>query len=630
MLLLIVVLFFCSGIYAKEKFYPVFEMPIDLLKNANSVVRKSETILEVFSPEKIKYTRKEVVTILNKNGDSDGVLWVSYDPRKSIDIETANFYDKNGNLIKKVKKSEIYDLSYFDGFSLYRDGRFKRITPQIKDYPYTVEYEFSVNYKGAVDYPDWMPCNGYGQSVEYAGFDVKVYDNSEIRVKSKNIEAVVDGEMADGIKSYSWKLENMPVFEYEPYAISYRNFMPNVSVAPSIFSYCEVVGNMATWKDFGRWAWGLIKDKTVLPEERVSFLRELTDNKKDTLDKIRAVYVFLQEKTRYVNVQLGIGGFEPFSAEKVDETGYGDCKALTNYMRAMLQSIGIKSYYTLVYAGHNTGDVDSGFSAQEFNHVILAVPLVGDTIFLECTDKYSPCGFLGSFTDDRYALLVDKDNSRLVRTTSYGMDDNTWGLNASVDLKETGEAIINDTVTLRGLQYESVEKELRKIKDKQIENEYESSDIAGARYLDIAYAEKRERVPSVCRIRAIDVARLGTKMGNRMFVPVNILNQRTSVPKKVKDRKYPFQLGMSYMDDDTVTVKIPDGYEIEYLPEPVKVESVFGRYTATIRQEGESILFFRHHEKQEGVYPPEKYADYVLFVKQIVDADRRKIVLKKM
>ena len=326
----------------------------------------------------------------------------------------------------------------------------------------------------------------------------------------------------------------MAALEHEPYAVSIRELVPNVIVAPDQFSYYGIPGKMTSWKEYGDWVWGLIEDKIEIPEERLPQLSELSQSRKDTFEIIKAVYEFLQEKTRYVSIQLGIGGFEPFPATKVDEVGYGDCKALTNYMRSMLQSVGIKSYYTLVSAGRNARDIDPDFTTQEFNHVILAVPVTEDTLFLECTSQFAPCGFLGSFTADRYALLIDENRSHLVRTKNYKQEDNTWKLNATIVVDEFGNAQINENVVFKGLQYETVDDELRKTKEEQIEDEYKANEIPGAKFKQINYSATPGLIPSVERTRTIDVSKFAAKMGDRMFVPVNVLNQRTAVPKRVK------------------------------------------------------------------------------------------------
>lgn len=615
---------------AKDKFYPVNSIPEVLLENSNSVVRNSEVVLEVFAEDKIEYRIKEVITILNKNGDSDGVLYIPYDSNRKADIKIANFYDADGELLTKVKKNEVYDQAFFDGFSLFSDARFKRITPHISNYPYTVEYEYIIDYGGTVDYHDWFPLSTYNASVELSSYEILIHNNIGIRIVQYDIEAVKYAEKEEDVLNYLWEVREMAAIEHEPYAVSIREFVPYVIVAPNEFQYYGEAGNMTSWEEYGDWAWGLIEDRNELPLETQQKLSELTKSQKDTFEIIKTVYSYLQQKTRYVSVQLGIGGFQPISASKVDEVGYGDCKALTNYMKSMLESIGVQSYYTLVRAGRNTRNINPDFPAQEFNHVILAVPLANDTVFLECTNQFAPCGFLGSFTADRYALLVEKNGSHLVRTKNYTQEDNTWNLSADIVVDESGNALVEESVVFKGLQYEMIDDELRKTNEEQIKDEYEASDIPGAKYTQIKYSADLSIIPSAERERNIEITKFAAKMGDRMFVPVNILNQRTNIPKKVKERKFPFQISMSYIDSDSVMITLPEGWGVEYFPGSNNIDTEFGQYSSELRQSGNQVIYTRIDKREKGTFPPEKYADYLAFVKQIVDADGQKIVLKKL
>ncbi len=628
--LFVFMLFLAFSMTAKDRFYPVNTIPEELFENSNSVVRNRKVILEVFAEDKIEYRIKEVITILNKNGDSEGVLYIPYDSNRKADIKTANYYNADGELLTKVKKNEVYDQAYFDGFSLFSDARFKRITPHINNYPYTVEYEYIIDYRGSIDYHDWFPLSVFNASVEESSYEIRIHNNIGVRIVQNGIEAIKYAEKEEDVVNYLWEVREITALEHEPYAVSIRELVPSVIVAPNEFQYYGEAGNMTSWEKYGDWAWGLIEDRNELPLETQQKLSELTKSQEDTFEIIKTVYNYLQQKTRYVSVQLGIGGFQPISAVKVDEVGYGDCKALTNYMKSMLESVGIQSYYTLVRAGRNTRNIDPDFPAQEFNHVILTVPLANDTVFLECTNQFAPCGFLGSFTDDRFALLVEKNGSHLVRTKSYTQEDNTWNLIAKIDIDELGNALIEESVVFKGLQYEMIDDELRKTNEEQIKDEYEASDIPGAKYTQIKYSAEPSIIPGAERKRNIEVTKFAAKMGDRMFVPVNILNQRNSVPKKVKERKFPFQVSMSYIDSDSVKITLPEGWGIEYIPEPTNIDTEFGQYTSDLSQNGSQIIYTRIDKRKKGTFPPEKYADYLSFVKQIVDADGQKIVLKEL
>ncbi len=155
-----------------------------------------------------------------------------------------------------------------------------------------------------------------------------------------------------------------------------------------------MINHSRNWNELGKFIIYLIADKDVLPAETLTTLKELIKNCPDRNSKIKAVYNYMQKRTRYVGVQIGIGGWQPIPAEYVDKKGYGDCKGLVNCTRAMLKAVGITSYYTLVNAGKNASPLITGFPCNHFNHIILCVPGPNDTTWLECTSQQQAYGFL--------------------------------------------------------------------------------------------------------------------------------------------------------------------------------------------------------------------------------------------
>ena len=92
--------------------------------------------------------------------------------------------------------------------------------------------------------------------------------------------------------------------------------------------------------------------------------------------------------------------------------GYGDCKALTNYTRVLLKTVGIESYYTVVYGDRRIENFEQDFVSMQGNHIILAIPSNDNYIYLECTSQTSPFGYNADFTDDRYALIVKPEGGK--------------------------------------------------------------------------------------------------------------------------------------------------------------------------------------------------------------------------
>ena len=169
-------------------------------------------------------------------------------------------------------------------------------------------------------------------------------------------------------------------------------------------------------------------------------------------EKIFILYDFLQKNTRYISIQLGIGGWQPFEAAYVAEKKYGDCKALSNYMIALLKEAGITGKYVEIYGGKSPPPFIEDFSFSQSNHVISCVPLNKDTIWLECTSQTVSPGYMGSFTGNRKALLIDETGGHVVQTPVYRAGDNLRLRIVKAVADEQGNLSAEITNTYSGLQ----------------------------------------------------------------------------------------------------------------------------------------------------------------------------------
>jgi hypothetical protein len=81
-------------------------------------------------------------------------------------------------------------------------------------------------------------------------------------------------------------------------------------------------------------------------------------------------------------------------------------------MYSLLNAVNIKAYWAIIRAGVNEYPADPGFPNNSFNHEILCIPFKNDTTWLECTSTTQPFGKLGSFTENRNALLITEDGGK--------------------------------------------------------------------------------------------------------------------------------------------------------------------------------------------------------------------------
>ena len=629
-LLLISSVFSNNNFSSKKANYPVSEIPDKLLENAHAVIRLDQTTFELESRKNATLNVKYVITILDKKADRLAHFVQGYDKLRKISSIKATVYNAYGKEIKKFKKKDIIDQSAISGFSLYEDSRLKAIEVIQNEYPFTVEIEYEIDFKGLLIYPSWNLIPNFNVSVQQSSYKAIIPTSLGVRYKAVNTDIEPEMSKSGSSDIYHWSASDLKPIINEQYGPSYNSIFPRVILAPNEFEYDGQAGNMKDWKTYGQWMYKLLEGREDLPASTKAEVKKLVAGVKDDKEKVKLIYEYLQSKTRYISVQLGIGGLQPFEAAYVDKNGYGDCKALSNYTRAMLGSVNIPSYYATIGAGRGHQSIQPDFTWKGYtNHAILCVPLEQDTIWLECTSQSNPFGYMGSFTGDRNAMLVTENGGVIARTPRYPLEVNTQIRKAEITLDDRGNASAKISTDYGGLQYENVSRQFVKNDKEKKETLYERLDISNMEITSFDYEQKKAPIPVATEKLDLTIRSYGSVSGKRMFVPLNILNKRKKAPSKVKDRKTDVVIQMAYMDSDTIVYEFPNYFTIEHLPKPVTIESDFGTYVSSIVQEGNKVTYIRTMTMNKKTFPPERYPDLIEHYKKIIKADKMKMVMVK-
>jgi hypothetical protein len=478
-------------------------------------------------------------------------------------------------------------------------------------------------------FPSWIPVWDEYVAVERSGYSIKVPKNYQLRYKEFNCNPVIVDEGPDK-KTYSWALSDFQAVEKEFAAPAWKKITPCVVLAPSDFKIEEYTGSMTDWKELGKFQAVLNLNRDILPGEIRKKVEELIAGAATVGEKTKILYRFLQANTHYISIQLGIGGWRPFEAAYVAQKAYGDCKALTNYMYAILKEAGIRSHYTLIKAGEKEEDILVDFPSRQFNHALLCVPDGKDTIWLECTSQTQSAGYMGSFTGNRHALLITDEGGVLVSTPAYTIKDNIQvrRIEASVDEEGTLKAKVNSAY--QAMKQDNLHMMINALsKDKVKESLHEQLDLATYEVNKFDYKEKRSSIPVLEETLDITVSNYATITGKRIFIAPNIMTRSHNMLSPIAERKYDLEIRMDYQETDTVEIELPGGYQVEAMPKDVSITNRFGKYDCMTRLIGNKLVYFRHYENYRGRFPASAYGDLVKFYEAVYKSDRNKVVLVK-
>lgn len=622
-------LFIISNLFSQDFDLSILTIPDSLKTNANAVIRYENTQIELVSQSKMITTKEMVVTVLNKLGKGKSNIQLGFDNHTKINYVNAKVYNAFGKEIKKIKQSDFKDVSAVGNGTLYSDNRVLYYDYIPIKYPYTIKYEYKITTSNTAFIPDWLPIKYYYTSTEKSNFVLTHPNDITIHLKEQHLNKyLIENNSSNNKVSYT--LKNAKAIESEAYSPYFEQFGPSIIFSANKFSLGGIEGQADNWNDFGKW-WNdkLLIGTTELPESTKIEINNLVKNAKNNKEKARLVYKYMQEKTRYISVQVGIGGWKPMLASEVDKLGYGDCKALTNYTHSLLKEINVESYYTKIHADERI-DMDNDIASQQSNHVILMVPTKKDTVWLECTNQKVPFGHLGKFTDDRDALVITPEGGKIIHTKSYTNTDSKQIISATYSLDEKGSISAKAKIKSSGIQYDNhyfiadfdkKEKDeyyktfFDKINNIKIEKtSYKNDD------LNIEFTEEIEFFASNYAVNS----------GERMLVRLNAFNVNQNIPKRYRNRKQALEIQYGFLDMDEVIINLPKNYTIESLANEKEVVTKFGTYTIKIEKlNNHQIKYNRELLINQGAYTVNDYDKYRKFRKKINQLDNSKIVLIK-
>ena len=621
--LLGVILFYSTITTAQTpEIYSALTVKDTLKQSANSVIRNENTEVIIDAIDKMTIKLSRVITVFNNSGLKQVGAYVHYDDATKIKDLDFYVYNLVGEEVEHFKKRDFKDQSAVSNGTLYSDNRVYYFDYKPKSYPVTVKFEYELETENTAFIRPFFPLDRYFQSVEKSTYKIVNKTPIKLRYQTQNFERFSIEQISD----FHFEATDMPAIKSEAYSPSFQSFVPSVKFGLNEFNLEGVKGKATNWKEFGIWQYNnFLKGYGQLPEQLEAQVKNLVADATTTKEKAALIYNFMQDNSRYISVQLGIGGWRPMPAEDVFDKKYGDCKALTNYTMALLKSVGIKSNYCVVYSGSNQRDIDPDFFSMQGDHVILQVEDQDEDYWLECTSQTKPFNFLGTFTDNRKVLAIDETGGKIIQTPKY---INAYNLqNSTATISFNGLDMTADIkISSYGTQYDS-KAGLERIEDRVIRKYYRNywDNLNRINLEKFNFTNNKDDVVFTEQVQ-LKAAKYLQKLGNDVILEVNPFNQKAFSAKSYKSRSNPFEIERGYKDVDEYIFELGT-YKVSDLPDDISINTKFGNYQLKFKLDETRLVVKRIVELHKNVFQKSDYKDFVAFLDDISKNDQTKMIL---
>lgn len=608
--------------------YAVGTLADSLRRNAHAVVRLHETDYRYLSPASATARHEIVVTVLDRRGADHAELICYTDMFTSLKSFSGEICDADGRVIRKLGKGDLNYTEY--SHHLADDAACYWLEPPLSVFPCTVRYCYETSHRnGLFGALRFIPLStDIGVALERARFRLSTPAGYAFNSRCTPADVEPLRRTDRGRDCYEWTFAARTAVLGEPLMPPADERLPILYLAPSEFTYSKTKGNMQDWSRYGIWINGLLEGRAQLPPAAQAEVHALTDTIPGKRGKIEALYRHLGRTTRYVSIQLGIGGWQPMDAATVHANKYGDCKALSNYLHAMLAECGIGSFYTIIHTKRPRIPRDFATPAVA-NHAILGVPCERDTLWLECTNTDVPFGYVHQSIAGHDAVICHDGTAEVVTLPAYADSLNTECQRIDVRLDEEGNARLTLESVSRARQYEWKRPILDLGHDKQRDFVRRAVELPLAQVDSLHCKEVLDRPLPELHLRAsISARNYANKSGTRLFVPVAPL--RSSPGRFAAVRTHDLRIDKGYLDVDSLTLHLPDGYAVETLPNSIVAENRFGKVCFETAYDDRDLLIRIRLLRRSGHYPQSDYAAFRELMQAVDRIYSAKIVLRKV
>jgi len=619
-------------------------IPVPAIKaHTPGIVLSQENLITVQDNGKLVERTRVVYKILTKDGRDFGVQTANYDKDSKISSLHAWTLTPDGQAYE-VKQGDAVDKidnpDFSEGFSDQRRKVIAAMFPEPgnvvafeiekHDRPYILVKLFALQYEGIPvlqrDVIVTLPSGWtYAAYWSHAGTAVTPEQNGS---------------------TYHWHFGAAPAIDFEDQPLHPKW----EAIAPRMILDLRSPGRpdqAGSWLNTGEWLDGLIGDRTKPSPEVASKAAELTAGKSGFLDKVSAITSFLQSNIRYYGIEIGISGFQPHPADEIFRNRYGDCKDKTTLLIAMLSVVNIKAYPVLVDTSR--GAIESAVASPYANHMIAAIQVpkeIADgsvpgivkltdgnrVMIFDATDQLLPVGQIPAALQGSYGLLVDGTQSQLIAIPVLPPELNTEHFSGHFTLDEHGGLSGNLTATSTGAPMEPW-RDLFVSTDEHSQRRffenYLTSYLAGPTLEKFSAEDAKGHGDKVTIQITFKVPDYAKNAGGMLLVRPRVIHSDYHRVSNRVEREYPVEFDNTIDASEDFVIKLPPGYVVEELPDPVNLDVGFAAYSSRTEHNGDELRFVRDYRLKQTELSKDQYGKLRELMSQIKSDEINPVMLKK-
>lgn len=541
-----------------------------------------------------------------------------------------------------LKNDQIYERGAEEWGILYNDVRYRSADVPGSDPGGVVAYEYTMQYPMYSGNEPWDFQNPI--PTVKSVFEIDLPSSWQHRALWRKYTSVEPAEVTPN--HFRWELSDIPGIDLES--------VPMTPMEEALTGRMEVYfapsplpEGQQLWTRIGEWYTQLAAPQSEGPADIANESRTLTSTNADFMERIQKVATFMQQQIRYVGIEIGVGGYIPHPAEDVYRNRYGDCKDKVTLMIAMLDAVGVRATWVLVDT--ERGVIDAKVPSMMANHVITAIEIPKGYenpalqavatamngqryLIFDPTNQYVPIGLLPTYLQGSYGLLMAGAASEAIELPVLKPESDTVNRTAIFTLGADGSLTGDVTVKRLGASSDNLRRYFTMSSEKDERQSLEDSlrtDFSSFKVDKEEIQNARDLDQQLILHYDVTVSSYAKNAGNLLLVRPRIVGSDTTTGLMDEPRKYPIEFDSIGDWRDTFDVKLPAGYTVDDLPDPVNVDAGFASYHSDVTADGNVLHYSREYVVKKLELTADQYPELRKFEGEIYSDENRSAVLKK-
>lgn len=437
----------------------------------------------------------------------------------------------------------------------------------------------------------------------------------------------------EGVTTHIYTLEGQAAIISEDNSINYLQTYPHLLLIPR---KAQIAGSQIDYFDTMDHLYKWYCEPLSFMQDDMVFIKskadELTKGCTSDEDKIRSLCAWIQRSIRYIAFTNGIAAFKPDDAQEVFQKRYGDCKGMSNLLKALFVSLGFDARLAWVETNDNKTGLNDNIPLPFANHMICVLFWNGQTYYIDPTVKYFSLGETPEWIQGQKVMIEDGDKYILSYIPDYSPETNTDSLFISYRL-DKGKLEGDGLWTLKGDSKYRFLHALNSITQQEHTNWLNIILQAGERRdsvtniemqnsehilpeFSISYKEKRTSV--IHSFGDAIYLNLDVKKDYQHLL-IDTLNRKT-------DYRFPFREHIVRVAE----VAIPEDYSLTWLPEDMELKREQYCFRISYKQEGQKIIYRKEITVHNPVIKKEDFTNWNADIKQLSSQYTKQITLKEI